>query len=138
MLFSSTHARSPLRKRLIVGVVVFALASFGALVYSYERYHRGPTESVFFGTWVMTMPYCMDCVTWVKFEPDHTALWFSDGVAGFRVDYRAPWFAAGPYIYTSYEGKRMIWQIIEVLPDELRLRAAKQDYIFKRVTIDPP
>ena len=86
----------------------------------------------------MTMPYGMDSVTWVKFGSDHTAIWFSDSIAGFQEDFRTPWVGLGPYIYMRYEGKRMIWQIIEIRPDKLRLRAAKQDYIFKRVSLEPP
>jgi hypothetical protein len=30
------------------------------------------------------------------------------------------------------EGWPQIWQIVEILPDELRLRHANKDYIFKR------
>jgi len=138
MLFPRSHSWTRRQKRLIVGTVVLALVSFGTLIYAYERYFRGPSDSILVGTWEMTMPYGMDSATWVKLGPDHTAIWFSDSIAGYQEDFRSRWFAAGPYIYMRYEGKRMIWQIIEILPDELRLRCAKQDFIFKRVTREPP
>jgi hypothetical protein len=138
MLFPFTRVWTRRQKRLIVGSVVLALASFGAAIYGFERYYRGPSDSILVGTWEMTMPYGMDSATWVKLGPDHTAIWFSDSIAGYQEDFRSHWFAAGPYIYMRYEGKRMIWQIVEILPDELRLRCAKQDYIFKRVTREPP
>ena len=36
------------------------LVMFGALIYIYERYYRGPTDSILVGTWEMTMPYRTD------------------------------------------------------------------------------
>ena len=43
------------------------------------------------------------------------------------------WYAGGQYIYMRFpEGWPQIWQIVEILPDELRLRHAKRDYVFKR------
>jgi hypothetical protein len=52
MLFPRSHSWTRRQKGLIVGSVVLALASFGALVYGYERYYRGPGESAFYGTWL--------------------------------------------------------------------------------------
>jgi hypothetical protein len=44
------------------------------------------------------------------------------------------WYAGGQYIYMHFEeGLPQIWQIIQILPDELRLRHAKRDYTFKRI-----
>src|SRR5437016_14206300 len=41
MLFPQSHAWTPRQRRLIAGAVVAALVAFSALVYGYERYHRG-------------------------------------------------------------------------------------------------
>jgi hypothetical protein len=138
MLIPRSHLWTQRQKRLIVCVVVLTLLSFATLIYCYERYFRGPDDSILVGTWEMTMPYGMDSATWVKLGSDHTAIWFSDSIAGYQEDFRSRWFAAGPYVYMRYEGKRLIWQIVEILPDELKLRCAKRDYIFKRVTREPP
>jgi hypothetical protein len=44
------------------------------------------------------------------------------------------WYAGGRYIYMHFEdGLPQIWEIIQILPDELRLRHAKRDYTFKRI-----
>ena len=138
MLFARSHVWTRLQKRLIIGasVILIALSCIG--IYAFERFHGLPSDSVLVGTWQMTMPYGMDSVTWVKFGSDHVAIWFSDSIAGFQEDFRTPWVGLGPYIYMRYEGRRMIWQIIEIRPDKLRLRAAKQEYIFKRVSLEPP
>ena len=137
-MLGPVQAWSRKQKLLILTTAVAALAAFAALIYTYERYYRGPTDSILVGTWEMTMPYGLDTATWVKLDPDHTAIWFSDGFGGHREDFRSSWFAAGPYIYMRYEGKRMIWQIIDIGTDELRLRLSNQDYIFKRSTREPP
>jgi hypothetical protein len=81
-----------------------------------------------------------NCAFWIRFNSDHTAICFSrsgDGI-GFTEDFRTPWVGLGPYIFMRIERKRMIWEIVEIGPDELRLRAAKTDYIFKRVSLDLP
>jgi hypothetical protein len=89
-------------------------------------------ESALFGTWRITMPFGMDTTDWLALKSDHTFVWFiSDGMRE-RVDSHGTWFAGGSYLYTRVEGKQHIWQIMQILPDELRLRIAKQDYILKR------
>src|SRR4051794_13245533 len=128
-MLTRTNALSRRGKWFIIVAVTVALVLSGALIYTYERYYRGPADTVLVGTWEMTMPYGMDSATWVRLNPDHTAIWFSDSISGYQIDYRTRWFAAGPYIYMRYEGQRQIWQITDVLPDELRLRSAKVDYI---------
>jgi hypothetical protein len=41
MLFPQSHAWTPAQRCLIAGAIVAGLVAFSALVYSYERYHRG-------------------------------------------------------------------------------------------------
>ena len=141
MLLPHSHAWTRLQKGLIIGtsIILIALTCIG--ICAFERFHGSPSDSVLIGTWATTFPNCMDnCATWVRFNSDHTAIWFSrsgDGI-GFTEDFRTPWVGLGPYIFMRAEGKRLVWQIIEIGPDELRLRAAKTDYIFKRVSLDLP
>src|SRR4051812_21218953 len=52
--FPRSRAWTPIQKWLITSLALLALAAFGILVYKYERYHRGPSESAFFGTWETT------------------------------------------------------------------------------------
>src|SRR5256885_819699 len=84
MLLPRSHAWTRPQKWLIVGAAVLALAAVGGLVYYYERYHRGPTESVFFGTWQDTLP-AMDSTTYFQFDPDHSLVCFGESMG--EMDY---------------------------------------------------
>ena len=141
MFLQRAHSWSPLRKWLIVGVAVVFIALSSLAIYLFERFYGFPSDRILVGTWGTTFPGCMDnCETWVRFKSDHTAIWFShsgDGI-GFTEDFRMPWVKLGPYIFVRIERKRMIWEIIEMGPDQLRLRAAKTDHVFKRVSVDLP
>jgi hypothetical protein len=52
-----------------------------------------------------------------------------EGVSGFA------WYAGGSYIYMRVENERLpqIWQIVQIGSEELRLRHAKRDDVFRRV-----
>ena len=98
---------------------------------------RAP-ESALFGTWRMTFPHGIDSIDWIALYPDHSFVWFTFSGAGEKIDSRGSWNAGGNYVYMRGEGKTVIWEIVEILPDELRLRHAKQDYTFKRDSKVPP
>ena len=133
MLMPRVHVWTPLQKWLIVGVSIIIIALSCGGIYRYERYHALPSDSVLLGTWRMTMPYGMDSTDWMTFTPKHTVIWSSFSVAGDQIDMEGVWYAGGKYIYMGGETKpTTIWEIIEIRADELRLRCAKQDYIFKR------
>ena len=139
MLLPSSHPWTQRQKRLIVGSAVLALCAVFALVCHYERYHRLPDDSVLFGTWEMVIPHGMDSTDWMALKPDHTVVWSSFSVADYKIDWEGVWYAGGNYIYMGGEAKPAgIWEIIDVGPDKLRLRIAKQDYVFKRVAAVPP
>jgi hypothetical protein len=44
MLMPRAHAWTPLQKWIIASAVLFAVTGFGAVVYMYERDHRGPPK----------------------------------------------------------------------------------------------
>jgi hypothetical protein len=137
MLMPRSHAWSPQKKRLIVSGAVFAIALFAALVFVYERYHRGPSDSVFFGTWQRSQGG--DAATFVRFSADHTVVGFSDGIGGPMVDFRGSWFAGGSQIFLRYEGRMHVWKIIEILPDEFQVHESSPDIsVYKRVNVNPP
>jgi hypothetical protein len=139
MLLPRTHAWSSAQKRLIVGAVVCTLIGASFLVYHFERHHRLPDDSILFGTWEMVTPHGMDSTDWMALKPDHTVVWSSFSVADYKIDWEGVWYAGGNYIYMGGEAKPAgIWEIIDVGPDKLRLRIAKQDYVFKRVAAVPP
>jgi hypothetical protein len=139
-----THAWSRAQKRLIIGIVIIAIASFGALVCAFEHYYRPPDESLLVGTWEMTTPPTASNYTLLRLDEEprahwHTGAWVRrhmtdrDGRAAPQGYSEMMWYAGGSYIYMRFnEGWPQIWQIIDILPDELTLRHAKQDYHFKR------
>ncbi|PYS66975.1 MAG: hypothetical protein DMF73_20445 [Acidobacteria bacterium] len=109
------------------------------MVYSVERRYRPPDGNILAGTWQMTAPYSKDSSTVLRLEPERTAAWHSGAwvrypTAGQQGYSEMMWYAGGRYIYMHFEeGSPQIWQIIQILPDELRLRHAKRDYTFKRI-----
>jgi hypothetical protein len=134
-----THAWSRAQKCLLIAAVLIALAAFGTLVYSVERSYSTPDSNILAGTWEMTAPYSKDSLTVLRLAPERTAAWHSGAwvrypTAGQQGYSEMLWYAGGQYIYMHFEeGLPQIWQIIQILPDELRLRHAKRDYTFKRI-----
>src|SRR5438105_10020711 len=98
MLLPRIHAWAPLRKWLVVIAAAIALAAFGALVYNYERYHRGPTDSVLVGTWeVPVWPGLGD--VYFRLDADHTfhiSHDFRDEQSEFD---HGVWHAGGDFAY---------------------------------------
>ena len=139
-----THAWSPLQKALIIATLVVAFA--GAVVASYwhQRIYRLPNESILFGTWQMTAPH--DTYTlrlhdiigmWdgVRRDRWHGGFWTYDAPAAQDDGYsEMGWWAGGSNIFMRFVDDPMpqIWEIVEIRPDQLRLRHAKQDYVFRR------
>jgi hypothetical protein len=134
-----THAWSHPQKCLIISAALIALAAFGSLVYSVERNYHPPDGNILAGTWEMTTPYSEDSSTLLRLDPERTAAWHSGAwvrcpTAGQQGYSEMVWYAGGRYIYMHFEdGSPQIWEIIQILPDELRLRHAKRDYTFKRI-----
>ena len=137
-MLSLTYAWSRAQKCLLIAAVLIALAAFGTLVYSVERSYHPPDGNILAGTWKMTAPASTDSFTVLRLDPERTAAWHSgawvsDPTAGEGFS-EMMWYAGGQYIYMHFEeGLPQIWQIIQILPDELRLRHAKRDYTFKRI-----
>ena len=91
MLFPFTRNWSRRQKRLIVGCVVFAIAAFGALIYVYERYYRGPGQEILCGTW--HNGDCLDCSFDLTLYPDHTFISSGEGMGRYWINYTGKWYA---------------------------------------------
>jgi hypothetical protein len=68
MIIARSHAWNPLQKRLIMTGVAVGLWCFSAGIYVYERYYRGPSDSVLVGTWEIPGGDLSLCY---RFDPDH-------------------------------------------------------------------
>ncbi len=139
MLFPRSHAWTPRQKWLLTTIVCLALVTVGTLVYVYERYHRGPSESALFGTWEATS-YAAGAPIYYQFRSDHAVLisWSAAMDERSLID-TGKWYAGGPNIYLrfdpQYPGRPEIWHIVDIAPGEIRVRQGSADRvdIFKRV-----
>ncbi len=91
MLFPFTRVWTRRQKALIVGCVVFALASFAALIYGYERYYRGPGQEILYGTW--HNGDCLDCTSDLTLYPDHTFISSGFGMGRYWINDSGKWYA---------------------------------------------
>jgi hypothetical protein len=128
------------QKCLIASAVVVGLALFSAAVYSYERYHRGPSEAALFGTWQQSHPYA----DLYRFNPDHTyqIIFSSEAASGSQevIWEQGTWYAGGDFIYLripwdhATDGALRVWCIESLSPNELRVRVGPDDVrTYKRV-----
>jgi hypothetical protein len=99
MLLSYSYAWTRRQLWLITGTVVAGLIGFGALVYRYERYYRGPDDSFFVGTWRGKFE-CLGDNRWdYRFKSDHSyerGDMTGNGEEWYR---EGKWFAGGEFIY---------------------------------------
>ena len=145
-MLTLTHAWSRTQKVLLIAVAAAATAAFVSFAYSYQRSHRLPNESILFGTWQMTAPHddyilgLHDIVgLWdgVRRDHWHSGSWIrSDAAKQMEGFSEMGWYAGGSNIYMRFVDDPMpqIWQIMDIGPQELRLRHSKQDYVFRRIS----
>jgi hypothetical protein len=141
MLLPRTHAWTPIQRWLIIVVVAAALVAAGTLVYNYERYHRGPSESVLYGTWQLGGDYYLQLDPGGKFSE----LSLFEGETTFVMSGR--WYAGGSNIYlrvtedaqNTAARRPLILHLVDIKPNELRVRIWRDDVqSFKRVNLDSP
>ena len=140
LAFPHTHAWSRRQKTIIIAATLVVLSAFVAFAYRYDRSHRLPDETILAGTWEMTEPQDPDNCFLLRMEEERFGHWHNGAWARYdRTDFLAGysemgWYAGGPNIYMRFVDDPMpqIWQIVDVRPEQLRLRHAKRDYVFKR------
>jgi hypothetical protein len=135
-MLSRTH------KWLIVAssIVVIALAGVG--VYAYERYYRGPSDSVLVGTWQIE-DGCIDCTNLIALKPNHSVIGFSDSIAGEnQLDYHGRWYAGGQVLVIHYdtpeEAQSIVMRILDTHPEVIRVRWSGHEMRLMRSSRMPP
>jgi hypothetical protein len=128
-----SHAWTLRQRWLIVGAAVVAVGVFSALVYGYERYYRGPDDSVFIGTWRGEADYTGEQRIGYRFKPDHTfeGEWEPSG----------KWYAGGDFLYLRLRlddasgpyDKLQIWHVDSMTPTEIRMQSDGLHAVLKRV-----
>lgn len=129
MLTPRSHVWTRRQRWLIVGAVVVAVGVFSALVYSYERYYRGPNDSVLFGTWRGELGCLGENRTGYRFKPDHTYDWCLGCEDGESWGQAGHWFAGGDFIYLRIRvdepsgpyDRLEAWHIDSMTSTELRM-----------------
>src|SRR2546423_2565610 len=121
MLFPRSHAWTLGQRWFISSIVLLGLVAFGALVHSYERYHRGPTERVFFGTWQID-DGCIDSTHLITLDRNHNAARLGDYMGRLgKLDYRSRRYTGGELLVTHYdtpeESQSIIMRILDITPD---------------------
>jgi hypothetical protein len=98
-----------------------------------------PQKKLFVGTWkVIERGRGADKADRITFNEDHSFVSStSNGVGETKVDVRGIWCADRRNIYMWCEGKTSIWQITDLLPDELRLQSTTRVAVYKRVGKTP-
>jgi hypothetical protein len=131
MLTLRSHAWTPAQKSLTVAAVLFGIAAFCTAVYSYERYHRGPSENALYGTW-QDSDFFGDEPVYFEFHPDHT--FFIAGISQGELNpfVGGTWYAGGLNIYLRFgedpfEGRRpTIAHIVRISEDEISITWSRQ------------
>ncbi len=136
-----THAWSRSQKWLIVLGSAVAIVLAGAGVYIYERYYRGPSDSVLVGTWQME-DNCIDCAHWVTLQPNHSVVGFSESVGRMWLDYHGRWYAGGQVLVIHYdtpeEAQSIIMRILDIACDTIRVRWGGHEMRLTRSISVPP
>jgi hypothetical protein len=115
------------------------------MIYAYERHCRGPSEAALFGTWQdMTPGMDSDIMTYYRFKPDGTFDLIAGGTGRVTVVTTGTWYAGGPNIYWRLpeefvpEIRRpLIWHIVDVSPNEVRVREIQNGPVFIWKRVDP-
>lgn len=136
-----SHAWTTPQKWLITFGGALAIMVVATIVYRYERYHRGPSESAFFGTWKSDF-VDSDHPTFLRLGSDQNFdMSLSQSFDDSEVFLRGRWYAGGPNLYIRfnadalrYPSRPMIWKIEDVSKDRFTLRiAGRQAETFDRV-----
>jgi hypothetical protein len=108
--------------------VTFALliALGGSGVYIYERHNHRPGDSLLVGTWQVE-DGCTDCTHFIKFQPNHDVIGFSDVIGRENwLDYHGHWYAGGEVLVIHYDtpaqGGSVVIRILDVSRDTLLVR----------------
>jgi hypothetical protein len=141
MLFPQSHAWTTRQRWLIAGAVAAGVVAFSALVYSYERYYRGPDDSFFVGTWRGELGCLGENRVGYHFKPDHTyedLLFFGDSESLAQA---GKWYAGGDFIYLRVRlddasgpyDRLEAWHIDSMTSAELRMHSDGLHATLKRV-----
>ena len=143
MLIPRSHTWTPLQKWLIVTSTFAAVALLGVLIYRYERYGRGPTDTVLVGTWSGEFVDSLaNFEPGYRFKADHTFEELASfGNLELEVSQTGRWYAGGDFLYLripiemddGWHSRLEAWHIDAVTRTELRIRFERSTLALRRV-----
>src|SRR5438270_13827680 len=98
-MLTLAHAWTRKQRWLIVTSTAFGLLLFAVVVYGYERYYRGPSDSVLFGTWRCTSG-CYYAL-YYQFTPEHKIRVFADDDPSAVIG-QGRWYAGGGFVFLRF------------------------------------
>jgi len=121
--------------------VLFGLLTFGGLVYLYERYYRGPSDTVLVGTWLIDSD--SDGPYYWRLNADHTFETLTPILGELTAFPGGRWYAGGRLVYfrlgveNPWDPRLFIWRIEDVSGDTLRVRYNRGGFmhIYKKVEV---
>jgi hypothetical protein len=143
MLFPRSYAFTRTQRSLILVGAIVALASLGAFIYSYERYHSPASESILYGTW--QIPDTEDPL-YFEFRADQTFSIVAVISGHVTPIMSGRWYAGGRNIYLRFRaedvGQRrpLILHIVDITRNQLRARIWRDGKIltYHRVDLKAP
>ena len=123
MLLPYSKGRTKAQKWLILCSAVVSIVLVSAAVFYYEHHHRLPSESIFFGTWKMSLEGDED--KFYRFNPDQTFSLQNGPNETVGQIISGKWYAGGSNLYLRYNPDQMheptqviVWPVQSVGPTE--------------------
>jgi hypothetical protein len=146
MLFSLSHPWTRAQRRFLLVAGLLACVLVAGLIYTYERYYRGPDESALYGTWLDPMTMDAQDLFYIEFRPDQK-FWVVVVISGKTTPLvEGNWYAGGQNIYMRYPAefsgpsRPTVMHIVDISPEDIAVRFDRDGrvYHYKRAYLDPP
>jgi hypothetical protein len=143
MLLPRSHAWTRRQKWLIVAAAALVVVAVSAAVGVYERYYRGPSEEILYGTWE-AVDFLDGETIYFHFRPDQTFTAGGLSEREFNPFANGRWYAGGPNIYIRFSADEMrrptrviVFHIVDIQRNELHVRLLSDGlvYTFRRSTL---
>src|SRR5436190_11727412 len=141
-MLTRSHTWSRSQKWLIITASTLATVAVATLVFTYERYNRGPGEEILYGTWE-GMAVNSDDPVHIHLKRGGTFSVGWDADEQFDPGVSGKWYAGGKQIYLQFRRDPephpvVILHIVDIEGDQLRIRYTKRGaiYTYRRIHRD--
>jgi|GEM_PF-4425084 len=100
---------------------------------------KTPQKKILAGTWSIVGRHRVDNANRITFNENHSSVSFTRSRTGEGEVYaRGSWYADEKHVHIWREGKRYVWDIIELSADDLSLKSGNRVVVYKRVSKASP